>query len=77
MSDNKLFLKKIPLQKFIEELVKLYNSGADYIDIGGSLGESQDSIIIHVDPEYMSNDDDVEEKEEINLSDDEDLNQLI
>jgi hypothetical protein len=76
MSNNKLFLKKIPLQKFIEELVKLYNSGADYIDIGGSLGESQDSIIIHVDPEYMSNDD-VEEKEEINLSDDKDLNQLI
>jgi hypothetical protein len=75
MSDNKLFLKKIPLKKFMEELVKLYNSGADYIDIGGSLGESQDSIIIHVDPEYMS--DDVEKEEEINLSDDKDLNQLI
>jgi hypothetical protein len=86
-------LKKIALQKFIETLVEVYNSGADYVDLVGNHGEIQDSIAIVVHQEYLSKDedefeiimDDDEEEEEKDVKkltndkplSDEDINDLI
>ncbi len=54
MSDNKkIFLKKVPIKSLIQMLTKIYDEGADFIDIEGkpTVGE-QDSIKINVRPEY-------------------------
>jgi hypothetical protein len=81
---KEIILRKIALQKFIETLVNIYNSGADYVDIIGTPDENQDIISIVVHEEYLSKDEDEiefidEEEEEPNnkpLSD-EDINELI
>lgn len=46
--------KKIPLKLLIETLVHIHESGADYIDIIGVSGETQDIVTISVEYEYMS-----------------------
>ena len=51
-----LVLRKIELKVFIDTLVQVYNSGADYIDIVGNPDEKQDTIGIIVHDEYMSED---------------------
>jgi hypothetical protein len=72
MENEKVILKKIPLQLFIQVLKEVWNNGADYIDIIGVPNEVQDSIEIAV-----SN----QESEEIDFSDkkldEEDFNELI
>jgi hypothetical protein len=81
---KEIILRKIALQKFIETLVNIYNSGADYVDIIGTPDDNQDIISIVVHEEYLSKDEDEiefidEEEEEPNnkpLSD-EDINELI
>jgi hypothetical protein len=87
---KEVVLRKIALQKFIETLVDVYNSGADYVDIIGTPDENQDTIGIVVHEEYLSKDDmqiefisdeDEEEEEYIEPNDkplsDEDINDLI
>jgi hypothetical protein len=87
---KEVILRKIALQKFIETLVDVYNSGADYVDIVGTPDENQDTIGIVVHEEYLSKDDmqiefisdeDDEEEEYIEPNDkplsDEDINDLI
>jgi len=87
---KEVILRKIALQKFIETLVNVYNSGADYVDIVGTPDENQDTIGIVVHEEYLSKDDmqiefisdeDEEEEEYIEPNDkplsDEDINDLI
>ena len=87
---KEVILRKIALQKFIETLVDVYNSGADYVDIVGTPDENQDTIGIVVHEEYLSKDDmqiefisdeDEEEEEYIEPNDkplsDEDINDLI
>ena len=54
---KEVILRKIALQKFIETLVNVYNSGADYVDIIGTPDENQDTIGIVVHEEYLSKDD--------------------
>lgn len=54
---KEVILRKIALQKFIETLVEVYNSGADYVDIIGTPDENQDTIGIVVHEEYLSKDD--------------------
>jgi hypothetical protein len=54
---KEVILRKIALQKFIETLVDVYNSGADYVDIIGTPDENQDTIGIVVHEEYLSKDD--------------------
>ena len=54
---KEVILRKIALQKFIETLVNVYNSGADYVDIIGTPDESQDTIGIVVHEDYLSKDD--------------------
>ena len=69
---KEVILRKIALQKFIETLVEVYNSGADYVDIIGTPDENQDTIGIVVHEEYLSKDeleiefitDDEDEEEE-------------
>lgn len=84
--NKKVILRKIALKTFIETLVNVYNSGADYIDLVGNNNKEQDTIGIIVTDEYMSDDDESielipDEEEEIEeepkkLSD-KDLDDLI
>jgi len=53
-NDNEVKLKKIPLKRFIDTLIDVYTSGADYIDLVGIADEEQDSIGISVSNEYMN-----------------------
>lgn len=46
--------KKIPLRLFIETLIHIQQSGADYVDIIGEEGEVQDVVTLSVEYEYMS-----------------------
>ena len=54
---KEVIIRKIALQNFIEKLVSVYNSGADYVDIIGTPDENQDTIGIVVHEEYLSKDD--------------------
>jgi nitrogen regulatory protein PII len=87
---KEVIIRKIALQNFIEKLVSVYNSGADYVDIIGTPDENQDTIGIVVHEEYLSKDeleiefitDDEEEEEYIEPTNDkplsdEDINDLI
>ena len=80
--NQKVILRKIALKAFIDTLVNVYNSGADYVDLVGSNDEEQDTIGIIITDEYMADPDDMEleieddEEEEKKLSDD-DIDQLI
>jgi hypothetical protein len=53
---KEVIIRKIALQNFIEKLVSVYNSGADYVDIIGTPDENQDTIGIVVHEEYLSKD---------------------
>lgn len=90
---QELRLRKIPLEAFLDTLLELYNEGLDYIDLVGTPDEKQDTIGILFTREYMSKEmrerfeevgddmvDDIEKEEiskKIDLSNDDDLNQLI
>jgi hypothetical protein len=60
-------LNKIPLAQFISILEEIYDSGAKYVDIEGypdsNGGELKDIIKLIIRPEYLMDDD---EKEEVN-----------
>jgi hypothetical protein len=80
---NQVILRKVALKAFIDTLVNVYNSGADYVDIVGSNDQQQDTIGIIVTDEYMADPDDMEleiedgdEEDQKKLSDD-DIDQLI
>jgi len=66
---NNMWIKKIPLEDLISILVRLYDSGANFIDLKGNGGENQDMIQINVREEYM-------EEQSSSLSED-DFNRLI
>lgn len=61
MESNEVRLNKIPLKKFIDALVNIYRTGADFIDIIGKADVQQDSIGIIVKESYMSSDDEPRE----------------
>lgn len=86
MENRETVIEKIPINKFIDVLVELYNKGVDYIDIIAEKGERQDRMAISFIPEYMTEagakyfqeDTSIEmESETLNKLSDEDLNQLI
>jgi hypothetical protein len=93
MEKKEIRLTKIPLGTFLDALLELYNEGLDYIDIIGTPDEKQDTIGIAFSKEYMSKSmaerySDLEaefksefleneESEDIDLSDEDDLNQII
>lgn len=85
---KQVILRKIPLEIFINVLVDLYDQGVDYVDIVGIPDEIQDTIGVVFEKEYMTEEaqkalEEMEEDEvpknniQVNLSDDNDLNQLI
>ena len=81
---NHVKIKKIHLNTFIEILVCLYDRGVNYVDIIGTMNDEQDSVGIsfskeYMDDEYKDNFDSISETDgdDLNLSDDDDLNQLI
>jgi hypothetical protein len=76
-------LNKIPIKELVNNLIDLYERGADYFDILGINNVNQDVIGISIKEEYMASGDDNEEEYEedddtriINLSE-EDLNKLL
>jgi hypothetical protein len=85
MENNKVVLRKIPLEIFLDVLLEIYEQGVDYIDIIGVPDEEQDTIGVTFSQDYISPDaidnfkiDEDEQKNiDINLSDDQDLNQII
>lgn len=90
MKKDNIKIRKVPVEAFLNLLSDLFEQGVDYIDIIGMLNEKQDTIGIAFSKEYMSEDmqdnfDDItpitvnktSDTIKINLSNDEDLNQII
>lgn len=85
MENNKIVLRKIPLEIFIDVLLEIYEQGVDFVDIIGVPDEIQDTIGVTFSQEYISPDaidnfnieEDEQKNIDINLSDDQDLNQII
>lgn len=79
------FLKKIPLNDFINLLVNLYNRGVDYIDIGGTQGDQKDLVAISFTNDYIAETAKESFNKDVEIHNDhfktkltdEDLNQLI
>jgi hypothetical protein len=82
-NNNKVVLRKIPLEIFLNVLMEIYEQGVDYVDIIGVPDEEQDTIGVTFSQDYISPDAidnfkiDEDNNIDINLSDDQDLNQLI
>lgn len=64
MDENRIVLRKIPIDMVIGLLESLFEQGYDYFDIEGSTGDEQDFIKIAIKAEYFS-----EEMEEENEED--------
>ena len=82
MEGNEIILKKIPIAILMDTLHDLYHRGVAYIDIMGIPGEVQDTLGVSFSNEYMRENADFEDVEKhltqtINLSNEDDLNQLI
>jgi hypothetical protein len=82
MEGQEIILKKIPVEILMETLQDLYIRGVAYIDIMGIHGEIQDTLGVSFCSEYMReniNFEDVENylTQTINLSDEDDLNQIV
>ena len=54
MENKEVCIKKIPLDKFIDVLMELYNKGLDYIDIQGVTDSHQDRLAISFTNDYMT-----------------------
>lgn len=82
-----IVIKKIPLDRFIDVLVDLFDKGVDYIDIIGTPGSDKDYMGVSFSSDYMAEEyreqfeemPNIIDKDEIynkKLSDD-DINDLI
>ena len=73
--------RKIDLHSFIQTLIEVYNSGADYIDLIGRSEETSDTVSIVVHEDYLSDEEeeDIDDDDAINDSplSDENINDLI
>lgn len=76
---NQVRFRKINLEVLIDTLTHIYDSGADYVDIIGTLDDVQDVINIVVQEEYLTDDTEEEEEEEdyTDTLSDEDINNLL
>ena len=73
--ENLVSLQKIPLERFIDVLIELYDRGADFVDIVGSPDKEQDMMSIIVRLEYVDPErNDFDNEEEIIDDDDVDDN---
>lgn len=71
-SESEIVVIKIPLEVLIQNLVTVFNSGMDYVDIIVTSTPFQDHIGIVIREEYFS-----QEEREIKKLSDEDLNELM
>jgi bacterioferritin (cytochrome b1) len=74
--------RKIDLHSFIQTLIKVYNSGADYIDLIGKSEETSDTVSIVVHEDYLSDEEeDIDDDGDDAINDsplsDENINDLI
>lgn len=76
-NNNDRIIRKIHLKTFIDTLVDVYNSGANYVDIVGKPDEEQDTIGIIVHEDYMADPDEIEEEDDDKPLSDDDINQLL
>ena len=81
MEGQEIILKKIPVEILLDTLHELYHRGVAYIDIMGIAGEVQDTLGVSFTSEYMRENINFEDLEDlnqtINLSDEDDLNQIV
>lgn len=63
MENNKVVLRKIPLEHIVNILTTLFEQGYDYFDLEGHMDEEgvRDNILISVSDEYYSGDEEEEE----------------
>lgn len=73
MRTTRVVLHKIVLREFIDALIDIYDSGADYIDLVGINRRDRDELNINVREEYLYTEEEGEDEE---LTDDT-INQLI
>lgn len=71
---NQVRIRKINLEVLIDTLTSIYDAGADYIDIIGTLDNIQDVVNIVVQEEYLTED---TEEDYTNKLSDEDINNLL
>ena len=76
-NEKKVKFRKIPLKLFIDTLMMVYESGAEFVDIVGVQNIEQDIVTIKVKDEYMINN--MEKPDDVDLINDkfDDLNDLI
>ena len=74
MGTARVVLHKIVLREFIEALIDIYDSGADYIDLVGINRRDRDELNINVRDEYLYTEEEGEEDDELT---DDTINQLI
>lgn len=76
-NEKKVKFRKIPLKFFIDTLMMVYESGAEFVDIVGVQNIEQDIVTIKVKDEYMINN--MEKPDDVDLINDkfDDLNDLI
>lgn len=78
MEENKITFKKIELRSFIQTLMEVYDSGADYIDLVGVVDDDQDLISIVVHDEYlMEEEEEDDELPELGEFSDDDIDKLL
>lgn len=54
MENNKIKLRKVPLEGLIMILEMLYEQGFDFVDLEGTTAEEQDSVLVYTNMEYLS-----------------------
>lgn len=76
-----LKLRKIPLEPLIQILQDLYDSGADYIDLSGEQNDNGDTpkdiIQITVKPEYIIDNEESDEAQDVELDFTEDNSPIV
>ena len=78
MENKEIRFRKISLQLLLDTLTRIWDSGADYVDIIGIQNEDQDVINIVVKDDYMSEEEDIQDDDDdLPTLSDEDINNLI
>jgi hypothetical protein len=80
-NNNEVTITKIPIKPILDILQDAWERGADYFDLVGVVGDTQDNLMVIIKDEYTSDVDDEspeegDEDSSIDLTDD-NLNELI
>jgi hypothetical protein len=77
MESSNNIARKIDLHSFIQTLIEVYNSGANYIDLIGKSEEDCDTVSIVVHEDYLSDEEDEVDTTNDSPLSDENINDLI